>query len=148
MCSYLSDLIFMYLVISKIELFIVNQVYGEDHRHPKSTEFSLFDTGFLTFYIPVVSCDSRYIGLIAYSFYLFVYYHVWLFICYITVLSCHYSDYISCSGYFRLSVYAWDIFVTYIHHRLLSRSVFTYFGKRGVTRFSWYQSQVRHKERT
>ena len=107
MCSYLSDLIFMYLVISKIELFIVNQVYGEDHRHPGALSSLCSILVFSFYFIPVDSCDSRYIGLIGYSFPLFVCCHVWLFIYYTAVLSCYHSDYIACSGYFRLSVYKW-----------------------------------------
>jgi len=54
------------------------------------------------------------IGLIAYSFPLFIYYHVWSFICYIAVLSYHHSDYIACSGYFKLSLYTWSILLVYI----------------------------------
>ena len=76
---------------------------------------------FSLYFIPVISCNFRYIGLITYSFPLFICYHAWLFIYYVAVLSCHHSDYIACSGCFRFSVYAWDIFFVNICHWLLSR---------------------------
>ena len=43
------------------------------------------------------------------------------------------SDYITCSSYFRLSVYTWGILLAYIRRRLLSRLRFLVFGKQGVT---------------
>jgi len=41
-----------------------------------------------------------------------------MFICDIAVMLIYHSDYIACSGYFRLSVYAWGIFLTNIYRRL------------------------------
>jgi len=86
---------------------------------------------FSLYFIPVISCDSWYIRLIAYSFPLFIRYHVWLFIRYIAVLSCHHSEYIACSGYF----YMWVILLAYIHRRLLPRLHFHVFWEAGVTVF-------------
>ena len=103
---------------------------GEDRRH--LDEHWVLFIRLLVFslsFIPVISFDSKYIGLTVYSILFFICYHVWLFICHIAVLSCHYSDYIVCSGYFRLSVYAWGIFLAYIRRDFDS----TYFGKWGVT---------------
>ena len=57
------------------------------------------------------------------------------FICYIAVLSCHRSDYIVCSGYFRLSVYMWGILLRIYVADSRRNSVFAYFGKRGVAGF-------------
>jgi len=97
---------------------------------------------FLLFFIPIgamILC----IGLCTCSILLFICYHVWTFICSIAVILIHHSEYISCSGYSRLSVYAWVssscIYVTNSRRD----SVFTYFEKRGVTWFSWYQGHVR-----
>jgi len=90
------------------------------------------------YFIPVVSCDSRYIGLIAYSFPLFICYHVWLFISYIAMLSCHHSNYIICSGYFRLSIYAGGIFLANIRRWLSLRLCFHIFWEAEWTEFSWY----------
>jgi len=83
---------------------------------------------------PIVSCDSRYIGLGAYSFPLFICYHVWLFICYIAVLSYHHSDYIASAGYFRFSIYAWGIFLANICRWLSSRLCFHVFWEAGRDR--------------
>jgi len=60
---------------------------------------------------------------------------VWSFIYYIAVLSCHHSDYIAYSGYFKLSMYTWIFFsrIYVIDSRRVSVS--TYFGKRSVTGF-------------
>jgi len=84
---------------------------------------------FSLYFIHVVLCDSQYIGLIAYYNLLLICYHMWLVICYIAVLSCHHSDYIACSGYFRLSMYTWGILLAYIRRRLSSRFRFHIFWK-------------------
>ena len=42
-------------------------------------------------------------------------------------------DFITCSGYFRLSVCAWGIFLAYIRHQLSSRLRFHVFWEAGVT---------------
>ena len=56
-------------------------------------------------------------------------------------------DFVPCSGYFMLNVYTW-VFSSRIYIADLRRdSVFAYFGKWGVTGFSWYQRQVQHKKR-
>ena len=64
---------------------------------------------------------------------LFICYHVWTSICTIAVILIHHSDYISCSDYFKLSVYTWvfslRIYVTDSH----SDYVFSYLEKRGMT---------------
>jgi len=64
---------------------------------------------------------------------LFFCYHVWTSICVIAVILIHHSDYIACSGYFRLSsvdgVFSSRIYVVDSRRD----SVSTYFGKRGVT---------------
>ena len=39
--------------------------------------------------------------------------------------------FIACSGYFRLSVYTWGIFLTYIRRQLLSRLRFHVFWEAG-----------------
>ena len=44
---------------------------------------------------------------------------------------------IACSGHFRLSVYMWDIFLTYIRRRLSSRLYFSVFWKAGCDRIFW-----------
>jgi len=62
---------------------------------------------------------------------LFICYHVWSFICYITVLSYHHRDYIACSGYFRLKVYMWGILLAYIRHWLSSWLCFHAFWEAG-----------------
>jgi len=69
--------------------------------------FTLFDPRVFSLSLFIFShfLDSLYIGLNGYSIPLFIYYHVWSFIYYITVLSCYHSDYIACSDYFKLRVY-------------------------------------------
>jgi len=66
-----------------------------------------------------------YIRLGFYSISYFICYHVWTFICTVAVLSYYNNDYIACSGYFRLSVNTWGIFLAYIRHRLSSRLHFS-----------------------
>jgi len=41
------------------------------------------------------------------------------------------NDFIACSGYFRLSVYTWGIFLAYIRNRLSSHLHSRVFGKAG-----------------
>ena len=50
-----------------------------------------------------------------------------------TYLAYHHSDFIICSGYFRLSVYMWGILLAYIRCRLSSRLCFHAFWEGGVT---------------
>jgi len=95
---------------------------------------------FLLFFVPIaviILC----IGLGIYSIPLFICYHVWTFICSIAVILIHHSDYIACSITLGLAcirgVSSSRIYITNSHHD----SVSTYFGKRGVTDFSWYHSQ-------
>ena len=70
-------------------------------------EFPSIHFGILVFlFIPFVSL----IFLILYHYQslfhsLFICYHVWAFICSIVVILIYHSDYITCSGYFRLSLY-------------------------------------------
>jgi len=47
------------------------------------------------------------------------------------------NDYITCSGYFRLSVYTWGILLTYIRRRLSSRLHFHVFWKAGCDTINW-----------
>jgi len=63
--------------------------------------------------------------------------------CSIVVILIHHSDYIAYSGYSRLSIYTWVSSSRIYIANSRRNSVFTYFGKRGVTGFSWYQSQIR-----
>jgi len=49
------------------------------------------------------------------------------FICTVVVILIHYSDYIACSDYFRLSAYTWGIFLTYMCRRLSSQLRFSVF---------------------
>ena len=62
---------------------------------------------------------------------LFICYHVWTFIYTVAVLSYYHSDYITCSGYFRLSVYTWGILLAYIRRQLSSRPRFHVFWEAG-----------------
>ena len=58
----------------------------------RSLEFSLFDYWYSYSLLFCHFLDSWYIGLLDCSIPLFICYHVWSFICYIAVLSCHHSD--------------------------------------------------------
>jgi len=65
----------------------------------------------------------------------FIWYHAWMLICDIVVIvDLLWFRFIACSGYFRLSVYTWDIFLTYIRHRLSSRLCFHVFWEAGRDR--------------
>ena len=117
-------------------LFITDQVFGEDHRHREEPKvfsiwlpiflLNLYLYWFLILYINHFQLLFHF---------LFIWYHLWTFICYIAVLSCHHSDYIAYSGYFKLSIYTWIFFsrIYVIDSRRVSVS--TYFGKRSVTGF-------------
>ena len=59
----------------------------------------------------------------------------WTFICIVAMIVNYYSDYITCSGYIRLSVYSWGILLAYICRWLYRVSAPEYFGKRCVTVF-------------
>ena len=121
--------------------YLSNQVFGEDHMcYEEAGVFSAWLSIFFLFFVNVIPFNS-YTWLTTYFIFLFICYHVLLFICYIAVLSYHHSDYIACSGYFRLSVYSWGIFLTYIRHRLSSRLRFTYFGKRGGQSFFGFRAR-------
>jgi len=82
-------------------------------------------------FIPVVIFHSRHFGLIVYSIPLFICYHVWMFICDIAAILIYHSDFLACSGYFRLSVYTWGIFLAYIRRRFSLRLCFHVFGEAG-----------------
>ena len=56
-----------------------------------------------------------------------------MFICDIAVMLIYHSDYIACSDYFRLSVYAWGIFSRIYVADSRHDYTFMYFGKRGMT---------------
>ena len=84
--------------------------------------FSVFSVSFLFYCFH----DSMHWTL-ACSLPLFICYHVWIFICGIAVMLIYHNDYITCSGYFRLNVYAWGIFLAYISRRLSSRLRFHVF---------------------
>ena len=101
----------------------------------RSLEFSLFDYWCSQFLLFHLFLDFWFIGLITCFIFLFICYHVWSFICYIAELSCHHSYYIACSGYFRISVYTWGIFLTYIRYRLSSRLRFHVFCEAGHDKF-------------
>ena len=58
-------------------------------------------------------------------------------ICIIAVILILHSDYIARSGYFRLSVYTWDIFLAYIRRRLSSRLCFHVFWEVGHETRAW-----------
>jgi len=66
---------------------------------------------------------------------LFICYHAWMFICDIVVMLIYHSDYVACSSYFRLNVYAWSIFLVYIHCRFSSRLRFHVFWEAGRDNF-------------
>ena len=87
----------------------------------RNLKFSLFDYRYscLTF-IYVESLFSIYITFGYHFITLFICYHEWMFIFTVAVLSYYHSDYIVCSGYFRLSVYTWGIFLACIRRRLSS----------------------------
>jgi len=53
------------------------------------------------------------------------------FIYIIAVILIYGRDFITCSGYFRLSVYRWGILLAYIRRRLSSRLHFHVFLKAG-----------------
>jgi len=99
-------------------------------------------------YLPVISWFSIYqiqllfpflhfldFMYIKFSFYssFFIWYHAWMLICDIAVIvDLLWFRFITCSGYFRLSVYTWGIFLAYIRRRLLSRLCFHVFWKSGA----------------
>jgi len=119
----------------------------------RSTESLLLDHRILWYslcflFILLTSFDSLLLELHIALFDLFIkwYFHVckhYMYYC-STLLSLFFI-YITCLGHFRLSVYTWGIFLAYIRRRLSSCLRLVYFEKRGVTGFSWYQSQVTHK---
>jgi len=91
-------------------------------------EFSLRDYRCSYFLLFMSSPLIPYIRLHACSISLFIWYHVWTFICtVVAVILIHYSDYIACSGYSTLSVYTLDILLAYIRRRLSSRLRFRVF---------------------
>jgi len=106
--------------------YLADQVFEEDHTPYEEPEFS---------YLIVL---SRYILTFFYSCrFLFLYWTQCLFYSFISLLSCVNiymyccSDlnyyFITCSGYFRLSVYMWGILLAYIRCRLSSRLRFHVF---------------------
>ena len=92
--------------------------------------------------------DYRYSCSFIHIIFCFYLYHVQLpFLSYIHLLSLYrylyvilqwywfiVVDFITCSGYFRLSVYAWGIFLAYIRRRLSSRLCFHVFWEAGRDR--------------
>jgi len=110
-----------------------DQVFGEDHMLYEELKFSYLITlsrYFLTFLYSYCFYDSV-LWTYCYSIPLFICYHVWSFICYIVVILILHSDYIACSGYFRLSVYTWSFLLAYMRCRLLSRIHFHVFWEMG-----------------
>jgi len=104
-----------------------------DLSFTRSWSFSLFDSGILTsfyscFFTFLYSCISDLVFIPA----LFIWYHVWMLICDIAVIDdLLWFRFITCSGYIRLSVYTWGIFLAYIHHRLSLRLRFHVFWEAG-----------------
>jgi len=102
---------------------VIDHVLGEDHRHLEEPKFSLTRSLFLSifylFFIPLFHDSMHWTHTC--SILLFICYHVWMFIYDIAVMLIYYSDYIACSGYFRLNVYAWGIFPPVYTCRFSSR---------------------------
>ena len=107
---------------SDLWLFIADQIYGEDHIHLEKLE-SL--SSWLSVFLLFCSCYFLILSishLVAIFFLLFIYYHC---VKYLYIILQWYwfivVDFITYLGYFRLSVYAWGIFLAYIRRRLSSR---------------------------
>ena len=121
------------------------QVFDETVRFARSWILSLLILVFLHFLIPVIILWFRYIIL---TFY-FIPYFIWdscvALICIIAVISYYDCNLLLVQITLGLA-YICGVISSRIYVADLCRdSVFTYFGKRGMTGFSWYQSQVRHK---
>ena len=86
----------------------------------RSLEFSLLITGILISLLFLLFLDSPYIIISCHSISVFIYHHVWTFICSIAVIMICYSRFITCSDYLKLRAYTWGIFLTYMRRRLSS----------------------------
>jgi len=111
----------------------VVQVFDETIRIARSLSLSLI----LVFSSLLYSCYFLILPLshsAAIFFPLFICYHcVRLYMYYCSDFDLWFR-FIACSGYFRLSVYIWGIFLAYIRPDSRRDSVPTYFGKQGVTK--------------
>ena len=96
----------------------------------KELEFLSTYSGILTFFYSVVFLISNIVDSLLI---LFLYSSVIMCGHLYVILQCYHSDYITCSGNFRLSVYTWGIHLTYIRRQLSSRFRFHVFGKRSMT---------------
>jgi len=130
----------LWIFISRfVAIYYCSDIFEEDHRHLEEPEFSLTRSflGILCiFFIPSLSWFYA-LDLCLFHF-LFDYHHVRMFICDIAVILIYYSNYIACSGYFRLSVYAWVFFLAYIRRRFSSRLRFHIFWEAGRDRHDNY----------
>ena len=65
----------------------IDQVFDEDYTHHEKPEFLSVDHWYsFHLFIPITSFDSLHIRLNIYTIILFMYYHVWTFICVIVVI--------------------------------------------------------------
>ena len=143
----LGVLTFWICIFRFVAIYCWSGSFGEDHRHLDEPEFCLTRLFFLDifclFFIPSLSWFYA-LELCLFHF-LFICHHVWMFIYDIAVILIYYSDYIVCSGYFRLNVYVW-VFFSRIYvvdsHR---DSVSTYFEKRRDMYSTQYRESKQHE---
>ena len=126
-------------------LFLLCRCSYETVRFARSWTLSLFDSGILSFLYSCFyfdSCTSHLASIlflisfeIMCSLYMYYCSNCWLLG----------FRFITCSGYFRLSVYTWVIFLTYIRRRLSSRLRFRVFWEAGRDNLSHSEWLVRCK---